>query len=295
MVQFYGGRSKRLAIELLNQKLLTEPQLASLLEEHKKQPEVDLAYLASDMKLVTRQALIPILCKFEKLIFVKLGDYTNASFGSYAALIEDFSPIFSKYKAVPLFASDGEIFVAMSYDSDRMEAEEMFRLGLEGVNVQIVVADEADIISAICKKSDSYAEELIAQQKRLEESRSQHDFTKHVESAANDLGLDIDPNTSDAKVTEEKTNASSEEQTTKPSSEQTEAKQTSLTLLTAFGTFVLIVGIFITVSAIFMDTSGSGRVHNIGLQQDRIVQLVLGLFTVLFGGGMIAVDILRKK
>ena len=45
----------------------------------------------------------------------------------------------------------------------------MFRLGLEGVNVQIVVADEADIISAICKKSDSYAEELIAQQKRLEE------------------------------------------------------------------------------------------------------------------------------
>ena len=69
--------------------------------------------------------------------------------------------------------------------------------------------------------------------------------------------------------------------------------------LSVLGGLVLASGVLITISAMAMDTTvgtdDGSRIHNIGLQQDRMMLLFGGLFTIVFGGGAVAVDILRKK
>ncbi len=69
--------------------------------------------------------------------------------------------------------------------------------------------------------------------------------------------------------------------------------------LSVLGGLILAVGVLITISAMAMDTTvgtdDGSRIHNIGLQQDRMMLLFGGLFTIVFGGGAVAVDILRKK
>ncbi len=70
--------------------------------------------------------------------------------------------------------------------------------------------------------------------------------------------------------------------------------------LSLCGGLLIIIGlVLIGYAMFFMDTSvsvpGGDRVHNIGLQQNRLMYLVIGLVGTLFGGGAVAVDILRRK
>jgi hypothetical protein len=70
--------------------------------------------------------------------------------------------------------------------------------------------------------------------------------------------------------------------------------------LSLCGGLLIIIGlVLIGYAMFFMDTTvsvpGGDRVHNIGLQQNRLMYLVIGLVGTLFGGGAVAVDILRRK
>ncbi|NND97966.1 MAG: Flp pilus assembly complex ATPase component TadA [Pirellulaceae bacterium] len=147
---------RRIGQILVDLGFLTDEQLEIVLEEQEQQPGSLLGKIAEDMQLITDEQLIQALAEQMSMQTVSLEDAELAD-----DLLEKISETMAQlYRVVPInFDADSNLLTVATCDPQNLTIQDELRTFL-GLEINMVVATERDILQTLNRHYDSEAESV---------------------------------------------------------------------------------------------------------------------------------------